>query len=302
MAASVLSMGPITIGSTTIAARQTTIDPAIASSLQMHSGLQYPALQVVPGANPRVTFTCYFQDIFALTGLTILSATTFTVYQSLYASFIRSASAVHTAFALASACTAAVQILSVRTEQDGTLMADCEAVLLSSDGTTNPIAITTNNSLPALSAAAIMHTLGPCVINGTGIPGVMSAGLDLNPTLEVKRSDGDLYPRIAGQLQGQPKLTVGHGDPKGVLAALSILGASLSSSCIQYFRRYDATTGVAGSSNGVSFTIASGRAQPVAIMNEQGKISSTGIEVSGLSTSTTHPVVTSTSATVPASG
>jgi hypothetical protein len=52
----------------------------------------------------------------------------------------------------------------------------------------------------------------------------------------------------------------------------------------------------------VSFTIASGRAMPATISNEQGKISSTGIEVAGLSSTTAHPVVVSTSVSVPASG
>ncbi len=69
---------------------------------------------------------------------------------------------------------------------------------------------------------------------------------------------------------------------------------------VQYFRRYDATTGIAGAANGISFTIASGHPIPIAIRNEQGRISMTGIEISALSSSTSYPIVVSLTASVPA--
>lgn len=304
MSASILSMGPLTIGSTTIGTRITGLDPAIVEALQLHSGLPYPTANLVSGANPKFTFECYFQDIVALIpgSFTILSATTFSLYMSLYSSYTRDATSVHTKIALQTSptCYAAVQMLSTRVAQDGTLMAECQAEILGGDSTTYPLVTTSNNTLPALSAEPIKHTLGPCVINSTGVPGVMDAAFNLNPTNETKRSDGDLYPKVTAQLQGQPRLILSHGDPKGVLAALGLLGTNVTANVVQYFRRYDGTTGVAGAANGISLTIASGRAIPVVISNEQGRISTTGIEVSALSSSTTYPVAISLTATVPA--
>lgn len=304
MTASILSMGPLTIGSTTIGVRVTGFDPAIIEALQLHSGLPYPTANLVSGANPRFTFEAYFQDIAALIpgNLTILDATTCSLYMSLFSSFTRDATSVHTKLALTGSpvCHAAIQIMSTRVAQDGTLMAECQAEIMAGDSTTYPLTVTHNNALPGLSAEPIKHTLGPLVGNGTGIPGVMDAALNLNPTNETKRSDGDLYPKLTAQLQGQPRLIVAHGDPKGVLTALGLLGTNITANFVQYFRRYDGTTGVAGAANGISLTIASGRAIPVTITNEQGRISTTGIEISCLSSSTTYPIAVSLVATVPA--
>lgn len=301
MVAKINSTGPITIASTTIATLGWSLSPEIAKAAQMHSGLPYPTAEVISGGSPRVNFKAYFQDIHALTGLTILSATTFNVYLSAYTSLIRDASSIHLKLALATSCVAAIQITGVSTDQDGILIADVEAVLLANDSTTHPFAITTNNALPALTAEPVKHTLGPLVVDSTGIPGVQSASLGLAPNLQVSRSDGDLYPRVAAQTQGQPVLNVGHKDPRQLASTIGLVGLT-SSSVVQYFRRYDATTGLAGASNGVSFTIGSARITPMDWQTEPGAIASQGLEIRAMSSSTTHPVVVSTSASVPAAG
>ena len=300
------SLAPLTIGATTIALLGMSFSRDILASPQFHSGLPYATHIVVPGANPRVTFRCYFQDIYAIAGLTIYKATTFSAYLSKYTDLIRDASSVHARLALASSAVAAVQILSVSVDQDGVLIAECEAVLLSSDGITHPWVYTSNNALPALSAEPVKHTLGPAVLtdtdgNATALPGVTDVNLSLNPSLIVTRSDGDLYPRVASQVQGAPRLAIGHKDPRTLLAELGLLGANQSATAVQYFRRFDATTGVAGASNGISFTM-SGRAHPGTIQAEQGALARDAIEVIPTSSTTSHPVTVSTSATVPAAG
>ncbi len=299
MVAKINSTGPITIASTTIATLGWSFSPDVVHAAQMHSGLPYPTADVVAGGSPRVMFKAYFQDIYALTGLTILSATVFNVYLSAYTSLIRDAASIHLKLALATSCVAAIQITGVSTDQDGILIADVEVVLLANDSDTHPFAITTNNALPALTAEPIKHTLGPLVINSTGIPGVQSSNLSLSPNLQTSRSDGDLYPKVAAQTQGQPVLTVGHKDPRQIASTIGLLGLA-STSVVQYFRRYDATTGLAGAANGVSFTMAATRITPTEIQTEPGSIASQGLEIRAMSSSTTHPVVTSITASVPA--
>ncbi len=300
--AKISSLGPITINSTTIGTLGWTFSPDIAQAAQSHSGLPYPTSVAVSGGSPKVRFRCYYQDIHSLVGLTILSATTFNVYLSAYTTLIRDASSIHLKMALTASCTAAIQILSAQTNQDGILIAEVEATLLAAASVTHPFTITTNNALPALTAEPIKHTLGPFVLDATGIPGVSSASLALSPTLQVSRSDGDLYPRLAAQTQGEPMVTIGHTDPRAVLNALGLLGATAATSFVQYFRRFDATTGVAGATNGVSFTCTAARVTPADLGADQGGVATQGFSCHCLSTSTSHPITVSLAASVPDAG
>lgn len=300
MPAKLSSIGPITINSTTIATLGWSFSPDIVKAAQEHSGLPYPTADTTSGANPKVMFRCYFQDIWALTGATILGATTFSVYLSAYTSLIRDAASIHLRLALATSCVAAIQIISASVDQDGHLIAEVEATLTANDSTTHPFAITTNNALPALTAEPIKHTLGPFVIDTVGVPGVQSASLEFAPSLQVSRTDGDLYPRIAAQTKGNPKVMVGHKDPRAVLATFGLLGANVTTSAIQYFRRYDASSGVAGAANGISVTLGVCRVVPSQLSADQGGIATQGFELTGLSSSTTHPFTVSLTATVPA--
>lgn len=299
MVAAFNSTGPITINSTTIATLGWNFSHDLSRALQQHSGLPYPTAETVSGSSPKVMFRCFYQDIHSLTGATVLSATTFNVYLSKYASLIRDASSNHLKMALTTSCTAAIQITGISTDQDGILIANVEAHLLANTSTAHPFTITTNNALPSLTAEPVKHTLGPLVVDSTGIPGVQSVSFDFGQNLQTSRSDGDLYPRLAGQVQGTPKLVIGHKDPRQTLATLGLDGIA-STSVVQYFRRFDATTGVAGASNGISFTIASARLDPIEITADNGAIAASGFEISPFSASTSYPVTISTSASVPA--
>jgi hypothetical protein len=50
------SLGPLTINSTTIAVMDLQISRGILDLPQAHSGLPYPTMAAVPGANPSCTF------------------------------------------------------------------------------------------------------------------------------------------------------------------------------------------------------------------------------------------------------
>lgn len=294
------SLGPLTIGATTIGVRAHGFSPGILSEIQEHSGLPYPHAEVIPGAAPTIRFTAYAADIYALVGADFFLATsTFDLYLSKYSGAIRSSSNDHTKLALNTSCTAAITLDSLSVSQDGTVRAECTAVLLANTSTDNPFVLTSNNALPSLTASPILHSLGPTVIDATGLPGDRAYSLDLGHTLEVDRSDGDLYPRAAALVRGSPILRVEHADPVAVLTTLGLLGTQPSTSLIQYGRRVG-SDGTLGASNGLSLTIALGYLKPVEVNSEQGRISTGGFEIVGRSTSTTHPVAVSTSATVPA--
>jgi hypothetical protein len=303
MASTIYSLAPLTINSTTIAVEVTGFSPGIAEAASKHTGDLYPSLDLLSGAAPRVTFRTFAKDAYSLIGLGILQATTFDLYLAKYSSttLTKSTGSDHYKLALTASCTAAVQITGLSVSQDGVWMADCEAALLSVDGVSHPITPATG-SLPVLTAQPTRHTLGPCVINGSGIPGATGVSIALNQALEVRRSDGDLYPRVAAQFGGEPRITVEHGDPVGVLSALGLLGANATGNAVVYGRLYNATTGVSSSTNGLSFTVASGRIHPKDASAGQNQVATGALEIVGLSTSATHPIAVSVTASVPDAG
>lgn len=304
MTATLYSLAPATLNSSTIAIKSVGFSAGILAEMDFHSGNPYASLVRVPGATPRVVITGPFQAIYdALSGgFGLTKLTTFAVYLAKFTDGIRSSSSDHTRFALDSGAVAHAFITGAQVDQDGLLMATCEIHPLADDSTTYPLVQTSNNALPALGGQPTLHTLGPVSINGTVYPGLQSAGFDLAQGFVAERSDGDRYPKVGRKLDSTPRLFAEHTDPQAVCAALGLNGASISSNVVQYFRRFDATTGLVSndSSTAVSLTIAAGRAHPLDLSAEQGGISRLGIEFLATSTSSTHPIAVSTTASVPA--
>ncbi len=297
---SIYGLSPININSTVLAVENISLPYDVVSVVSQHSGNEYPTLIASPGANPRLTFRTPFANAFTLIGFGVLAATALDVYLAKFVSSARSGSSVHSKLSLASSCTATCHITGVSVSQDGILMADVECVYLSNDGVTHPIAaMTTNNALPSLAAQPTLHTQGPISIGGTVYGGLKSAGIDLGQQMTTARSDGDPYPRVCVRTGGQPKLSGMHEDPTAMHAILTTVG--ISSAIIQYFRSYSATTGIVGTANSVSITLATpDKINPTSLDAGQGSPATLGFEAWGLSTSGTHPLSVSLAASTPA--
>lgn len=301
MAATIASLAPVVLNSTTLAVQDISLDHGVVSELSHHSGNEYPTLVAVAGAGPRVTFRTPFRAAYDLLGMTALALTTLEIYLATFASYTRQSGANHVKIGLNTSCAAVAHITGLSINQDGILMADVEVVALSNNGTTAPLLRTGSVSLPSLASQPILHTLGPVSVNGTVYPGLNAAQVDLAPQLEVRRDDGALYPIVAARTQGQPTMTLTHADPVALTNLLGATGVAASSNIIAYFRQYNATTGVVSTSNdAISLTCASGRMEPQALTASQGAVATMGALVRGLSTSSTHPFAVSVSATAPA--
>ncbi len=302
MPASIYSLAPCKLNSTVVPVERIGFSPGVLANPHQHSGNEFPTLIAIPGATPRITLTMPFRAAYDVLGFSMVSLTAFEVYLAKFAALIRSASSVHTKWALTSSCTAAAMITGFSVNQDGVLMAEVEIVPLSNTGTAHPLTRSDNNALPTLASQPILHTAGPLSINGTVVPGLMSAAADLGQRLDVQRTDGAMYPIVAARVDAAPKISATHADPVGMLAQLgSLLGANLSSNAVAYFRQFDATTGVLDTgATAVSLTVASGHVLPLEMPVEQGKVATIGVEIHGLSTSATHPFAYSASATAPA--
>jgi hypothetical protein len=302
MPATIYSMAPAKFGTTVIPVERIGFSAGVIANPHQHSGNEYPTLVSIPGASPRITLTVPWRAAYDTLGLSINVLTAFEIYLAKFASLIRSASSVHTKWALTASCTAAAQITGASVNQDGILMAEVEVVPLSNDGTSHPLTRTDNNALPTLASQPVLHGLGPVSINGTVVPGLQSGGVDLGQRLDVQRTDGALYPIVAARIDASPKLSATHADPVGMYAQLgSLLGANITSNVVAYFRQYSATTGVIDTgSTAVSITVASGRVVPLEVSVGHGQVATIGLEVHGLSSSSTHPFAVSVSATAPA--
>lgn len=296
------SLAPGKFGATVVPFKSVGLTPSVALNPEQNSGDLFPKLIKIPGADPRIQVTMPFGPAYAALGLGVTELTALEIYLAKFSSYARAAGSVHTKWALATNARAAAMITGWSVDQDGDLNAVVDIALLG-DATAmaHPLVQTDNNALPTLASQPTLYTLGPMSINGTVRPGLMSAGVDLGQSLDIRRTDGSRYPTSAGLLGGAPKMVGEHGDPVTLLGVLGLIGLHITSNLIQYFRRYDATSGVVSDTAGsaLSVTMAAGYMIPTSIDAGQLSVARTGIEAHGTSVSGTHPLAISTGATVP---
>lgn len=302
MVATLSSLAPAKLNSTVVPVKSIGLAPGLISAADRHSGNLYETLVKTSGAEPRVTLNMPFKAAYDVIGLSVLKLTAFEVYAAKFEDYNRSASSVHSKWALSTSATAVAMITGWTVDLDRDLLAVVEVVPLAASAAAHPLTRSDSNALPTLASQPVMHTLGPMSINGTVYPGLAAAGGDLGQNLRVLRHDGDRYARNAGLIGGSPRMTARMRDPVTLDGVVSLLGVNLSSNFVQYFRQYDATTGLVtgDSGTGISITCASGRAEAGDISLTDQDVAEMGLNVIGLSTSSTHPFAISTAATVPA--
>lgn len=296
----VFSLAPAKFNSTVVPVKSISISPAIISESDFHSGNPYPTLVRVSGATPKITLSMPFGPAYSVLGFSVFKLTTLEIWLARFTDFTRAASNTDAKFSLSGSSVAAAMITGISVDQDGDLMASVDVVPIADTATTNPLALSTG-TMPTLASQPQLYTLGPCTINGTLIPGLLSAGADLGQSLSPVRSDGSKYPMAAARLNATPRVFGEHSDPYTLLQTLTLDGVVESSNLVQYFRAYDATTGVVSNAaaSAVSLTIAVGRAHPLDIGSAQNQVARMGLEFLPTSDTSTHPIAVSTAATVP---
>ncbi len=299
MPATIYSLAPAKFGSTVVPVKSVTISAGILAEANGHSGNPYPTLIRVSGGDPKVTLTMPFKPAYDALGFSVTKLTTFEVWLAKFSDFTRSASSDHAKFALSGSAVAAAMITGIAVDQDGDLMATVDVVPIADTATTNPLALGTG-ALPTLASQPALYTLGPCTINGTTIPGMISAGIDLGQILVPQRSDGCRYPMAACRVGATPRAFGEYGDPVTLLGTLTLDGVAASSNLVQYFRGYNATTGIVDTgATAISLTMAVGRAHPLDLSTVHGGLSRLGLEFLPTSSTSTHPIAYSATATVP---
>lgn len=297
MAAIIYSCAPVKLNSTVLAADSLRVPPNVAAAAYRHSGNEFPSVMTAPGAAPRVRFRTPFYEAYNLIGLKGLRCTTVEVYLSKFSAGLKSSSTDHLKYNLTASCEGFAYLTGFGCSQNGILMADVEVVLISNNGTSHPLTAGTG-SLPTLASEPALRTSGPSTINGTTVAGTSGFNVDLGASVQTMLSDGDLYPRACAYVGGDPVITVEHADPATLLATLTLNGVALSSNFVQYARDYSTTTGLT-QTTGISITVASGRVIPEDFGADNLAVATGSFRVLAMSTSTTHPLVIATGASVP---
>jgi hypothetical protein len=135
------------------------------------------------------------------------------------------------------------------------------------DGTNDPIVITKNQSLAALSPdVAAVHTIGPWWVRGTKLVGMRSLSVDFGLNVETKSSDGDVWPR-SGHIVSRAAGVTGQTTDLVILddtTGLGIMGKVESGGTRAFLRKKEMGGGVVldASAEHIRFTMAEGMISP----------------------------------------
>lgn len=291
-------LAPCQLNSTKLAIDDLTIGVGIAKTLYNHSGNRFSSQLNIDGADRVISFRTPFWPAFSLIGTNRLALTGFSFYLSTFLDMIKDPASVHTRFSNPTNGTGMAVITGASCNQRGILMAEVAVTpLFPPTGRTDPISVSTNNAPFTLDAEPALHTLGPCVVEGTRLSGIKSSGFQFNHGVTVDTSDGEEFPRTADLISGEPQLTADHEDPRTLLTNLGLMGVPLSSGAIWYYR---AITNQRVQATGISITAASGRAMPADLSARSRGRARQGVVVDALSSSDgTHPLAFASGVAIP---
>lgn len=86
------------------------------------------------------------------------------------------------------------------------------AAMVSSDGTTAPIAVTTGQSMPSTTTYDQAFVNGPISVNGTTIEGIKNLVIDFGIEPIIEHGSGEAYPTFVGILKRQPRISFSTTD------------------------------------------------------------------------------------------
>lgn len=300
MAVDLTTMTPVKLNATVLATESLSYSPGNNDAMTRHSGLPYSSSIVRASAAPRITFRTFFEPAFTLLGFSVTRLTAVEFHQQTFTNFEANAGGVK--YALNTSATAYGYITSVSEGTNGLIMADVEVILLSADGTTNPLAEQASAlAILALSAEPQKQVRGPLVVNGTALAGVTSFSLSTGiRAIPADPVDGETFSKTVIDDGGDFTMSFGHQGAKESLAEITNDGSSITSNVVAYLRDVDAaglTTGTAG----VSFTVAAGRVNVTTLSQGVGAPDNCTIDVMAIDSNLDRavPVAVSVSATLP---
>jgi hypothetical protein len=292
MTQSLHTLAPAKLNATTLAIDSLTLGPGVAKTLFKHSGNRFASAVVIGGADRVVSFRTPFLDAYNLIGFGVLKLTNWEAHMSRFLDYIEASTATHW---MASGTVGMAVINGWSVSQRGILMADVSVVPLSTTGMADPVALSNASTPPTLGAEPALQTLGPIVVNGTRLDGFKSSAVQLGHQYLAEPVDGDLYPKTAMLVGGEPQISGEHGDPSGLMTALGLNGVAVTSLDL-YYRNI---TGQVVGATGVKISATAGRAMVGDLSVGHGELAKQGLMVDGLSSTDTPPFTVTAGAAVP---
>ena len=212
-------------------------DPGIETILHCGDGQVDYQFAAAMFQQPRLTFAttaiARALGLVGISGLAIAAATDF-YFQKIAAGGTR------TGGASSIKCTGTKGIIVPQTleaEDKQPAVLTFALVLVSADGTTAPIAVTTGQTMPAITATDQMFVNGPVSINGATLDGIKSQRVDFGLDLVVEHGSGEAYPTFVGIRKRRPTISFRTTDVSFVgTAGITAQGATDSA---VYFRKVD---------------------------------------------------------------
>jgi hypothetical protein len=276
----VYRQGLLQIGTVVVPVENVNVSPAVEVSARMSAGDYYPTAQTVFGAIPSITATLPLDVALTQIGLQLKPFTAFKaqVLKVDAATGILAAGSVHTVWASVSAANIVFGcIQSIQASQSGLATAECAFwAAAAAPSTTHPLARTDNNAALALAAQPTLHTLGTVTLNNAAIAGADSVSLAMNHNIIPRQSDGDLYPSQVTWHGASPVISVAHGDPQAVTAAITLYGAAIGSATSIAFRQR--TAGIITTTS-KTITVAAGHIVPDDISGGVGGAATHGFRI-----------------------
>jgi len=134
-----------------------------------------------------------------------------------------------------------------------------ELAARSNDGTTAPLAVAVDQTMPAVTADDQLFTVGPAAINGTAIADVQSITIDLGLQLVITSGGGESYPTFVAIARRAPSIVIATHD----MVLADTLGQHVAQSTtdsIVYLRKIakNGTRVANGTAEHISFSVDDG--------------------------------------------
>lgn len=117
------------------------------------------------------------------------------------------------------------------------------AVIVTYDGTNDPIQLATGVTLPSGLTDALRWAMGGVTVGGVSLTGLTSINIDFGINVNVPMTDGEIWPCYAGIKAYKPSITINGIDPS-ILADSGGFpiegGAATHANTIIYLRKRDA--------------------------------------------------------------
>lgn len=272
--------GPVELGTTVLGGiLDSMVDPKSQTQRPEVDGQQDPRFLAFIGGEPRMTFkTVDLTSALAAAGLAGVSIASLTggvkLYDARMAGVARGGSGTHTR-AVATAGLVLPRTITMMEKALATI--DYEAIPISSDGTTNPVTITTNANLPTAPTLARGFVLAKVVLNGSELGGIKGATLTPQIAEEVF-TGGGVYPTTADARSKMPTLRLDTVDSSLLLAYQTPTEVT---SLVIYLRKRGANGSLVadGTAEHIKFTIESGAIKAEAKSSGGGRASTMGLTV-----------------------